>query len=304
MRLTQIDLNLLLVLDAVLAERSVARAAQRLHVTPSAISNSLARLRFTFSDPLFIRSGRGIVPTRRAVSLAPALKRALDELEGLIRADVFDPLTTTKEFTLALADAGQIAFFPHFVSLIAQEMPKARLRVVGADTYISAGGVTGTEIDAALIGREEKAPGIHLMPLYQEKSVLVVRQGSRLSGKQLNKKQLSALEHVDVQVSPGRGYRKLDQVYADLGLERKVTVTVPNFIAAAAVVAKTDLVATLPASLVERLGKRFGLKILASSAPKIVTQLNLVWHERTDCDPAATAFRDALVRAVKITSRK
>jgi DNA-binding transcriptional LysR family regulator len=299
-RLSQIDLNLLLVLDTVLAERSVARAAQLLHVTPSAISNSLARLRSTLGDPLVIRNGRGIVPTPRAAALAPALRRALDELEGVVRKDAFDPLTTTREFTLALADAGQIAYFPHLVSLIGREMPKARLRVVGVDTYISAGGVAGTEIDAALIGREEKAPGVHVKPLYQERSVLVVRRGSRFSGKRLGRKQLAALAHVDVQVAPGRGYRKLEQVYGVLGIERRVAVTVPNFIAAAAVVAKTQLAATLPASLVDRLGKKFGLEVVASPAPPIVTQLNLVWHERTDHDPALQAFRDAVERAVAV----
>lgn len=298
MMLSQIDLNLLLVLDTVLAEGSVARAGQRLHVTPSAISNSLARLRSMLGDPLVIRSGRGIVPTPRAASLAPALRRALDELEGVVQKNAFDPLTTTRQFTLALADVGQIAYFPYLVSLVGQEMPQARVRAVGIDTYVSAGGVAGTEIDAALIGRDERAPGVHVKPLYCETSVLVMRRGSGFSGRRLSRKQLAALEHVDVQVASGRGYRKLDEAYARIGIQRKVTVTVPNFIAAAAVVAKTPFVATLPASLVERLGERFGLQVIAGPAPSIATQLNLVWHERTDHDPALRAFRDAVVRAV------
>jgi DNA-binding transcriptional LysR family regulator len=298
MRLAQIDLNLLLVLDTVLAERSVARAGQRLHVTPSAISNSLARLRSLLGDPLVIRSGRGIVPTPRATRLAPALRRALDELERVVHKDVFDPLTTTRQFTLALADAGQIAYFPNLVIRFAREMPCARLRAVGIDTYVSTDGVAGVEIDAALIGLHEKTPGVHLKPLYLERSILVAGRGRRFPGRRITKAQLAALKHVDVQVAPGHGYRKLDEAYARLGIDRKVTAIVPSFIAAAAVVAQTELVAMLPAGLVERLGERFGLQTLASPAPTITTQLNLVWHERTDRDPAMQAFRDVLTRAM------
>ena len=304
MSLSQIDLNLLLVLDTVLSERSVVRAARRLHVTPSAVSNSLARLRLLLGDSLVIRSGRGIVPTPHAVSLAPSLKRALTELESVVRKNAFDPLTTTRQFTIALADAGQMARFPQLVKLILKEMPRAQLRAVGIDTYISSGGVSGMEIDAALVGLEEKAPGVHMAPLYKETSVLVARRGNRHAGGRITKARLAALQHVDVQVAPGRGYRALAQTYMRLGIERSVAVTVPSFIAAAAVVAKTDFVATIPSSMVEFLGDRFLLHVITGPVPKIVTQIKLVWHERTDDDPAMRAFRGAVTRAVSKSLRK
>src|SRR6187402_815703 len=104
-----LDLNLLLVLDTVLRERSVARAAKRLHVTPSAISNGLAKLRTALADPLVTRRGRGIVPTPRAEELAPTLARALAELARVVTHVPFDAATCTRTFTLAMADAGQIA---------------------------------------------------------------------------------------------------------------------------------------------------------------------------------------------------
>src|SRR5215468_9986924 len=103
-----LDLNLLLVLDTVLAERSVVRAARRLHVTPSAVSNALARLRGALGDALVTRSGRGIVPTPRAAELAPILDRALRDLDQAVSGRAFDPRSTTREFTLALADSGQL----------------------------------------------------------------------------------------------------------------------------------------------------------------------------------------------------
>jgi len=296
--LAQLDLNLLLVLDTVLTERSVVRAARRLHVTPSAISNALARLRSALGDPLVIRSGRGVVPTPRAAGLAPSLKRALSELERAVQKDTFDPATTTRQFTLAIADAGQVARLPRLVKLLATEMPHARLRVVGIDTYVSSGGVAGMEIDVAIIAVEEKGPGIHITPLYEEESVLVVRKGHPCAGGRITKAQLAKLQHADVQVAPGRGYRELARSYARLGIEREVAVVVPSFIAAAAVVAQTDFVATLPASLFEVLGERLGLREIMAPAPRITIEIKLVWHERTLDDPAMRAFREVVARAV------
>src|SRR5215470_13785517 len=139
--LEQLDLNLLLVLDTVLAERSVARAARRLHVTPSAVSNGLARLRAVLGDPLVARSGRGIVPTPRAAELAPALARALRDLGAAVSGPSVDPAATTRQLTLAIADVGQLVRLPRLAALVARELPRARLRVVGIDTLLSSGGL-------------------------------------------------------------------------------------------------------------------------------------------------------------------
>jgi DNA-binding transcriptional LysR family regulator len=295
--LSQIDLNLLFVLDTVLTERSVARAARRLHVTPSAISNALARLRAALGDPLITRSGRGIVPTPRAAGLAPSLKRALVELERAVQKDTFDPATTTRQFTLALADVVQLARLPRIVTLLAKEMPRARLRTVGIDTYLSSGGLGGLEVDVGMIAIEEKAPGVHTVPLYKEESVLVARRGHRRAKGKMTKKQLSELQHVDVQVAPGRGYRELARRYEQLGIARNVAVVVPSFIAAAAVVAATDFVATVPASLIDVLGERLGLRVMTASAPRITTDIKLAWHERTHDDLAMRAFREVVAKA-------
>ena len=122
-----LDLNLLLLLHTVLTERSVARAAARLHVTPSAVSNSLARLREVLGDPLFTRQGRGIAPTPRALELAPVLARTLAELDRAVSAAPFDPARCDRTFTLALADVGQVAWVPGLTRALQREMPQARL---------------------------------------------------------------------------------------------------------------------------------------------------------------------------------
>ena len=300
MSLATLDLNLLLMLDTVLTERSVVRAARRLHVTPSAVSNGLARLRAALEDPLLIRSGRGVVPTPRAAALGPALARALRDLDQAIHGDGFDPGTTDREFSLAVSDAGQIVKLPPIVAAFAAKMPRARLRVLSIDTLFAAGGLAGTEIDVA-IGAGEKGPGIHAEPLYQEQIVLVARTGHPTIRSRVVQTQLAALRHVEVQVAPGHGNRQLAARYAALGVARNIAVVVPTFTAAAAIVASTDLVASLPASIVTVLGPRLALRRVATPLAPVTTTINLLWHERTHQDPALRAFRDLLVRAAGLS---
>lgn len=293
MSLSSLDLNLLVVLDAVLSERSVARAAERLHVTPSAISNSLARLRAVLGDPLIVRSGRGIVPTPRAAELAPAIARALGEIDGALHARAFDPKTTTRELSLAIADAGQVAWLPSLAAAMSIEMPRARLRVVGIDALVARGGLAAGDIDAS-IGRADRSPGIHATQLCEEPMVLVVRSDHPLGAP---RRDLASLRHVDVHVATGRPNADLVKAYARAGLPREVAMVVPTFTAAAAVAATTDLAATIPASLLEAL--RSGLPIrTVRGAPPLSNTLHLCWHERTHHDPAAKALREIVLRTL------
>lgn len=299
MSLSQLDLNLLVLLETVLAERSVVRAARRLHVTPSAVSNALARLRQALGDPLVLRGGRGIVPTPRAAALAPSLRRALEDLDRAVHGGAFDPASATGEFTLAIADAGQVVQVPRLASAFARAMPKARLRVVGIDTLLSSGGLAGTEVDVAIAALPDESAGVHEVRLYDERSVLVARRGHPLAGRAVSRRVLGTLRHVDVQVAPGRGYRGLAATYARLGISRDVALVVPSFTAAAATVAATDLVATVPESLVRRFGESLGVRRLTPSAPRVSIPIKLAWHDRTENDAAMRAFREVLAATLR-----
>ncbi len=298
MSLSQIDLNLLVVLETVLAERSVARAARRLHVTPSAISNALARLRHTLGDPLVTRSGRGVVPTPRAAALAPVLERALRDIDRALHGDAFDPASATGPFTLAMADAGQVVQAPRLASDFAANMPHATLRIVGIDTLVSSGGLAGTEVDLAVAALPEGSTGVHTQPLYEERSVLVARVGHPLTGATVSKRELCSLRHVEVHVAPGRGYRGLAAAYERLGIAREVVLVVPSFVAAAAVVSRTDLGATLPESFVAHLGPALGVCVLTASAPRVSVAIKLAWHDRTDHDASMGAFRRIVATSI------
>jgi DNA-binding transcriptional LysR family regulator len=299
-RLATLDLNLLLVLDAVLAERSVARSARRLHVTPSAISNALARLRAALGDPLLVRSGRGVVPTPRAKALAPALGRALRDLEQAIHGADFDPATAERELTLAMADVIQVVKLPAIAAALAAQMPRARLRVLSIDTLVASGGLGGTSVDLVL-GAGETGPGVRSQQLYDEPIVLCARARHPALRRRVTKVELAALRHVDVQVAPGFGNQRLAASYAALGISRQVAAVVPTFAAAAALVAGTDLVASLPASLIDVLGPRLALRPVETPLARVSTRISLLWHERTHADPAQRFFRDLVVRATGAT---
>src|SRR5258706_9076290 len=165
----------MLVLHTVLAERNVARAAERLHVTPSAVSNALARLRDLLGDPLVTRKGRGIVPTPRALELAPGIARALREIELALLTAPFDAATCTRTFTLALADVGQVVWGPRLARAMQRAMPLAQLRLVGIDALIALGDLSSSEVDLQ-IGIAPKDAGVHVQTLFEERSVLVGRR--------------------------------------------------------------------------------------------------------------------------------
>ncbi|QRK10230.1 LysR family transcriptional regulator [Archangium violaceum] len=296
--IASLDLNLLLMLHTVLTERSVARAAERLHVTPSAISNGLARLRSALGDPLVTRKGRGIVPTPRAVALAPAIARGLRELELAIHEAPFEPASCTRSFTLAVADAGQLTWVPRIAASMAAEMPKAHLSVVGIDSLVSLGDLTSSAVDLH-IGLAGRGSGLHIAPLLDERTVLVARRAHPALGKRLSARELGTLRHVGVEMVPGKGFRDLVGVaYARSGVRRQLAMTVPSFTAAAAVVAATDLVATLPESLFAGLGTRLGVRTVNAPVPAHSVKIAMCWHDRTHADPAARGFRELVRRAV------
>ena len=291
MSISAFDLKLLAVLDAVLGEGSVARAAARLHVTPPAVSNALARLRLRVGDRLVTRRGRGIVPTPRALELAPVLAKALRELEEAVFAQQFDAATSVRIFTLALADPGQQVLLPKIARRMASDMPRAALRAVSIDSLVALGGLAGSEIDA-VIGPGEPGRDIHLEPLFREATVLIARRdhpGVRDAS--------VPLRHVAVDMVPGRRFRDLSaSAYARAGVARHVVMSVPSFASAAAIVAETDLVATVPHSLFQMLAPRLRLETVVAPIPPLIIAMNLAWHARTHADPACISFR-SLVRA-------
>lgn len=304
MSISSLDLNLLLVLHAVLAERSVARAAQQLHVTPSAVSNALARLRGVLGDPLVTRKGRGIVPTPRALELAPVLERTIQDLERAFESRPFDAASTTRLLTVAMGEAVQIAWLPRIATLMQKEMPHARLRVVGIDSLVSLGDLSGSEVDLH-VGVQGRGPGMHAEAMLEERLILVAGSTRRAPVGRLSLARLNGLRHVTVQMVPNRSFRDpVSAAYERAGIERQVVLAVPTFTAAASVAASSDLVATLPASFVAARGKQLGVHAVKAPVPDQSVSICLCWHQRTQTDPALIALRSLMRQAFAAAQRQ
>jgi DNA-binding transcriptional LysR family regulator len=314
MNLGAIDLNRLVVLHAVLKERSVTRAAATLHVTPSAVSNALARLRRSFEDPLLVRSGRGLVLTPRAAAMAPQLADAVAAMARVVEGEPsFDPARSTRTFTLACSDAEQISEVPWIATEFSRKMPKASLRVMSVDELESKGGLASADVDVAIAPAHGQLHGdrpmsdLHVSDLYEEEGVLVVRKGHPRVRRRMSKDQFNALRHIDILLAlggPGIGRRIVDDFFASHGLYRDIAVSVPSFAAAAAIAAHTDWVAGMPRRMATAFVRQMPLVAVAMPIPAVRFRIQLVWHERTNRDAGASFFRAQILAAVRTRQRK
>lgn len=299
--LSALDLNLLVVFLAVLEEGTTVRAAARLSITQSAVSNALSRLRHALEDPLFVRHGRGITPTPRALALRPAVTEALHALERALGAG-FDASTTTRTFTLAAADHHQAADLPKVARAFAQAMPRACLRIVSVDYLVSSNGLVSGSVDAALAPEGTQGQGLYAARLFRERAALLVRRGHPACRGPMTLTRLATLGHIDVHVTlgaPGRVNDDVRQSVAGVGFARRVSVIVPSFTTAAMIAAQTDDVAWLPEHAAELFARLLGLERLRAPLPPLEIGCDLVWHERTHADAGARALRELVLRTLR-----
>jgi DNA-binding transcriptional LysR family regulator len=265
--LSRTDLNLLVLFEAVLQERHVGRAAERLHLTASAVSHGLSRLRGLLNDPLFLRTPKGVVPTERAIALADPIREILASARRVIAsAEPFDPATSTRHFKIGAPDAVSTELLPSLLAAIRRAAPGIDIGVrnllpnqmAWAGAYA---GLDAREHDIAILPFSDlpnlsEAPARFVTrPLYEEKFVVVMRAGHAFADKPTLAR-YCAQHHVLVSDTGDRnGY--VDMLLAERGASRRVALTVPNFMTALAVVAQTDLLAALPSRFVKTYSARF-----------------------------------------------
>jgi len=302
MNLSGMDMNLFLVLHAVLKEKSATRAAKRLNLSQSAVSNALARLRAALNDPLVVRSGRGLAPTPRAISLFPHLDSAIAHLQSAVNQQPDnDVANVVRCFTLACADGFQICDVPRLVEALWRRMPRASLRVVSTDYLYASNGLESGEVDV-LLAAKHSAKGLRWTNLYHDDGVLIVRRGHPQVSKRISRELFSSLQHVDVMISSGQiGHaRKRYEVFLKKNhLSRRVVLTVPSFTAAAIVVARSDFVAGIPRRVARSFSKYLPLKIIELPFKDFAADVALIWHSRTEADQAARHFRETLIETLR-----
>jgi DNA-binding transcriptional LysR family regulator len=301
--LSSLDLNLFVVLHVVLEEQSATAAAKRLNVTQSAVSNAIARLRSVLGDPLVVRRGRGLVATPRAEELAPFIAQAMANLETAVdRGKAFDPATSERVFTIALADNHQASDGAVIAAAFAKKLPRAGLRLASTDFLAATDGLASGDVDAALVPSVALASGQRAERLFEERACLVVRRDHPRVRGRITPKLFNELPHIDVEVVLGKtgvGHRMAEQHWKRSGLERKVAITVPYFTTAAMIASRTDCIAGLPSRVAKVLCEQLPVKIAPATFELPSIGISLAWHERTDADPGGRFFRQLVIEAVR-----
>ena len=289
------DLNLLVTLDVLLAEGSVARAAQRLRLSPSAMSRALARLRETTGDPLLVRAGRGLVPTPRALELREQVSQIVQDGEAVLRpAEKLDLKRLVRTFTLRTSDGFVENFGPGLIARVAADAPGVRLHFVQKLDKDSAPLRDGTvDLETGVVGKTT-GPEVRTQALFRDRFIGVVRMGHPLCRGEISPSRYATGKHILVS-RRGLDTGPIDEALQPLGLEREIVTTVGGFSTALALARATDLIASVPERHTGNLRAGmhgFPLPILS---PQIT--VSMLWHPRLDADPSHRWLRSC-VRAV------
>lgn len=278
------DLNLLITLDVLLAEGSVARAARRLHLSPSAMSRALARLRETTGDPLLVRAGRGLVPTPRALELRERVGRLVRDAEAVLRpSEAPDLRRLSRTFTLRTREGFVESFGPRLLARIGEESPGVRLRFVQKLDRDGAALRDGSaDLETGVVG-ERTSPELRAQTLFRDRFVGVVRAGHPLGGGEVTLSRYAAGRHVGIS-RRGTGGGPVDAALRALGAEREVAVSVTGFAAALSLARSLDLIATVPERHTGSL--RDGMHTFPLPFPVPELAVSMLWHPRMHADPA------------------
>jgi len=302
--LRRIDLNLLLVFDALFRHRAVVAAANELSLSASACSHALGRLRAALGDELFVRHGSGMQPTARAEQLAPGVRDALRALTATF-GDIgpFAPATSTQEFVIAATDFTAFAVLPQLIPALEREAPHIRVRVVYSTRSESLDDLASGQIHFALGFADEdgaQQSSLESLDCFVDDYVVVVRSRHRRIRKKLSLAQYLAERHVVVVPWNSEG-SVIDAALLRVGLTRNVAVRLPSVMAAPFIVAKSELLLTLPRRVALQLADAIPLAI--HPAPFVVPRyvLKILFHKRHSGSPAHRWIRAKMVDVLGTT---
>lgn len=278
------DFNLLVTLDAVLAEGSVARAARRLRLSPSAMSRALARLRETTGDPLLVRAGRGLVPTPRALELRERVSQLVQDVEAVLRpAETPDLKQLVRTFTLRTSEGFVENFGPDLIARVGQEAPGVRLCFVQKPNKESTSLRDGSvDLETGVVGNA-MGPEVRAQALFRDRFIGVVRMGHTLVEDEVTPARYAAARHISVS-RRGIDQGPIDEALKPLGLEREIVTIVDGFSTALALARASDLIASVPERHTGNL--RAGMHSFPLPFPTPEITVSLLWHPRLDADPA------------------
>ena len=294
MNIAALNLNLLPVLDALLAERSVSRAGARLGLSQPAVSNALSQLRELLKDPLLVRKAGGMVPTERALALSGPLRAALLALEqGLEPSATFAPATAERDFTIMTNDFVAYAMLPRLLPRLQREAPRVRLQVRAWQEHLVPPDLARGDADLVLGFNRGLPAGHHATPMFDDRFVFVARRGHPLVRGKITLATYTKLAHIIVSQEPNaRGV--VDDVLAQRGLTRNVALRVSHFLLVPPIIATTDYVAALSEIVARPMAERLPLQLLKMPIEAGGATVQLMWHERTAASPAHAWLREVV----------
>ncbi len=298
MNLAGLDLNLLLVFDAVMNERNATRAGERIGMSQPAVSNALNRLRYVMKDELFLRGADGMRPTARAMELEIPVRRALTEIEHALDPVIFDPKTTKRTFTIATTDYASLTLLPYLAGYLMEEAPGVSIHTIPIEGRLYEK-LDAQEADYGLTALA-KVPDRFGMAEIGADSFICMMRGDHPLAKydEIPLEEFAAARHLLV-TPRGDAHGFVDDYLADHGLSRQIAMTVNGFGAVPMIIDSSDLIVSIPSKMADKCSEFFDLKLLPCPVPKPegVTGEVLIWHRRLTEHPAHTWFRDLITRA-------
>jgi DNA-binding transcriptional LysR family regulator len=294
---TEFDLNLLPVVLAIAEERSVSRAAERLGWSQPKVSIALAKLRAALDDPLFIRGSHGMSPTPRALALLVPTRDILARVknEVLIGA-AFDPATTTRRFTFALSDIGEMTFLPKLLAYLQTHAPNATVRSVTLPPDEIAVGLEAGEIDLAVgYFPDLKGRNFFQQRLFTHSFISLLNAKHPIKGERISMEDFLRIGHAVISAE-GRSQEVFEQLLAKHRIERRIVLSTPHFMSIPFIIASTDLLVTVPYAVGESFAKIANIRLI--EPPLDIPQFDLKqhWHRKYSKDDTNMWIRSVLVK--------
>lgn len=291
MDIRSVDLNLLVVFDAMARHRSVNRTAEAIGLSQPATSAALARLRALFDDALFVRAGAQMEPTPRALALAPAVHRVVEAIQSeILQQAGFEPLTAERSFTILTPDIGEVAFLPGVLRRLRHEAPHVRLQTVSRQRLAAAQALEAGDADLAVgFFPDLQKAGYFQQALFKTSYACIACARNDAAPARMTLKQYLAARHIVVR--PDGREHMLDRFLEDKGLHRHLTLELSHFMSLLALLPGSDLIATVPQDIATVVGRHVPLKRveLPFRPPQILVQQ--YWHRRMQNDPASRWLR-------------
>ncbi len=282
------ELNLLVIFDVIMTEKSITRTAQRLSMTQPAVSNAVARMRISWGDELFVKDGRNIKPTAHAKNLWQQIKEPLYSLHKAIAPDQFDPATVERTFCIAASDITVDNMWPQLWQLFERQAPGINLYTVPYIIENAQQMLDDAKVDLVISATTPYSPNIRSRFLFDSGYVCTMRVGHPLASGPIDLEAFSQANHVFVSLSGdnefGTQWGMTDQVLQQQGLSRRIAMTVNNFASAANIVMQTDLVCVMPAGAIHQYVADGKLAVVACPVELPKTAITMLWHKRQDQD--------------------